>query len=107
MNDSTKPPEQAKFKWVEPKEPPPELYTNLIHASWNLYDVSLILGQLKVITPGDPSAGFVVETQGTVTMAWPQAKALRDMLSTLVSNFESVNGEIRPLKLPPASDRTK
>jgi hypothetical protein len=35
-----------------------------------------------------------------VTIPWYQAKVLRDVLDGIVKNYESINGELKPLKLP-------
>ncbi|MGB6670311.1 MAG: DUF3467 domain-containing protein [Candidatus Acidiferrum sp.] len=99
-------PEKVKFQWIQPKETTPEIYCNLFHPSWTLFDVRLQLGQLIPIGP-DPSSGFGVEQRGAVTLAWPEAKALRDALADLVARSERVNGEIKPLKLPSNTDSTE
>jgi hypothetical protein len=44
----------------------------------------------------------VVTKEGTVIVSWPEAKALGDMLVSLVESFEKTNGEIKPLQLAPA-----
>jgi hypothetical protein len=90
----------VKFVWSKPKEPKPQIYTNYVHLSWSLFDVRFLLGQL---VPSDPglNTSFVVEEQGSVVLAWPEAKLLRDMLIGLVDSYEKTNGEIKPLQLPP------
>lgn len=88
------------FKWIESKEIPPEIYANYVHVSWTLFDVRFQLGQLIPVGE-DLQDGFRVEKRGAVSIAWPEAKALRDMLADVVAKFENVNGEIKPLKLPP------
>jgi len=98
--------EKVKFEWIEGKEATPELYTNYIHTSWTLYDVSLLLGQL-VPAGKELNEGFRVEKRGVVTMAWPQAKALRDTLTAVVASYEKENGEINPIKLPPVPTPSK
>jgi hypothetical protein len=92
--------EKPKFKWVKPTEPKPEIYTNFVNTSWTLFDVRFQLGQLVPSEPGE-SMVFVVKEQGAVTMAWPQAKNLRDILIGLVESYEQANGEIKSLKLTP------
>jgi|SRR5208282_918099 len=100
MEQEQKKPElPVKFQWVEPKEGTPEIYSNYVHASWTLFDVRILLGQLVPLSV-DPTSGFVVEERVAVTVAWPEAKVLRDALVDLVSRYEKVNGEIQPLKLP-------
>lgn len=91
--------EKQQFQWIDPKEPVPEIYTNYVHVSWSLFDVRFQLGQL-VPVGAELNEGFRIEKRGAVTIAWPEAKSLRDMLIDLVSRYEQANGEIKPLKLP-------
>lgn len=93
--------EKKTFKWVKPDEPTPEIYTNFVHATWSLFDVRVILGQLEPVAPGDNN-DFVVRQKGSVSFAWAQAKVLRDMLNGLVESYEKTNGEIKPLKIAPS-----
>ena len=57
-------------------------------------------GQLMPDRPN--SKNFVSQERAAVTMAWQRAKLLAEMLTDLVKSYEDVNGEIKPLKLPPA-----
>jgi uncharacterized protein DUF3467 len=100
MGEEKKQPEKPKFVWVKPEEATPEIYTNYVHVSWTLFDVRFQLGQL-IPTGTDLTAEFVVEQRGAVTVAWAEAKVLRDMLADMVDRYEKVNGEIKSLKLPP------
>ncbi len=95
-------PVSKSFEWSEAKNNAAELYTNLIHLTWTLYDIRLVLGQLKSARPGSDNSGFFVEQQGSVTMSWSQAKVLRDMLTDQVARYEKVNGEIKPINLAPS-----
>jgi hypothetical protein len=81
-----------------------EVYTNFVNVTWTLFDVRLRLAQVvpTATKVGDNSAGFVAEERAAVTMAWPEAKVLRDMLANAVKRYEETNGEIKPLKLPTA-----
>ncbi len=88
------------YKWVRPKENIPEIYGNTVNPSWTLVDVRFRIGQL-VPTVSGSSLEFVSEEQAAVTIAWPYVKVLRDMLTALVANYENVNGEIKPINLPP------
>lgn len=99
MGEEKKQPEKTKFAWVKPEEATPEIYTNYVHASWSLFDVRFQLGQL-IPTGTDLTSGFVVEQRGAVTLAWAEAKVLRDMLADMIDRYEKTNGEIKPLKLP-------
>jgi hypothetical protein len=100
MAEEQKQPEGVKFKWAKPTVPTPQIYTNYVHASWTLFDVRFLFGQLIPTGPGE-SNDFIVEEQGSLVVAWPEAKALRNMLIDLVARFEKTNGEIQILKLPP------
>jgi len=102
MEQEQKHPE-AKTEWVESKEGTPEIYGNFINTSWTLFDVRLQVGQLIPKKESDLAAGFVVEKRGAITIAWPEAKALLIMLADLVGRYEKVNGEIKPLILPPSA----
>lgn len=106
MTDENNQPQPAKFKWVKPTEPKPEIYTNFVHPTWTLLDVRFMLGQLVPTDPG-VSQEFVVEQQGAVTISWAQAKILRDFLISLIESYEKTNGEIKPLKLVPAPEPPK
>jgi len=86
------------YKWTPPRSGVfHEIYCNYAHASWTLSDVRLTLGQL---IPNEEGV-FVIEQRGAVTFAWDQAKYLRDRLVELIASYESVNGEIPRIKLPP------
>ena len=55
------------------------------------------------MSPNDLRAfGFVVEEGASVTMSWPQAKALRNALNDTVERYEKTNGmiDLENLKLP-------
>jgi Protein of unknown function (DUF3467) len=92
---------KPKFEWVKPKEVP-EVYGNFFNVSWTLFDVRFLIGQL-VPKGQDQTSQFVVEQRAAVTIAWAEAKVLRDILSELVAKYEQANGEIKQLHLPPAT----
>lgn len=92
-------PETKSYEW-RAKEGTPQIYTNFANVSWTLFDVRFVFGQLIPAAPGTKQ--FIVEERASVTFAWPEAKALRDMLVALIAQYEEVNGEIKPLKIPPA-----
>jgi len=106
-----KKPSQPKQRWIPARDGSfIEIYGNFAHASWTLFDVRIKVGHL---IPSEESPdpiddkdslnpkGFVIEQLAAITIAWPQAKYLRDVLTRLVASYEEVNGEIKPLKLPP------
>ncbi len=92
---------EFRADWVESKEGAPEIYGNSFNTTWTLFDVRFQVGQLIPKKEADISAGFLIEKRGAVTIAWPQVKALRDTIIDLVARYEKVNGEIKPLVLPP------
>jgi hypothetical protein len=106
MEQEQQQPEQAQPKLTEfawrSKEGTPQIYTNYVSVSWTLFDLRFVLGQLVPEKPGNKV--FVAEERGSVTFAWPEAKALRDMLVGLVQEYEKANGEIKPLNLPPVPE---
>jgi uncharacterized protein DUF3467 len=91
------PSQPPKFEWLEAKENTPEIYGNFFHTSWTLVDVRIQVGQL--VTQGADLSRFVAEPRGAVTMAWGQAKVLRDTLNSVLAKYEEVNGEIKIAKL--------
>jgi len=95
--------EKPKFAWATPKGPQPEIYTNFVHVSWTLFDMRFQLGALVPAELGVSNA-FVVEPRGAVTIAWAQAKVLRDILVGMIDSYEKTNGEITPIKLAPAPE---
>ena len=77
-----------------------EIYCNFAHANWTLFDLTIQIGQL--MPEREPTTpGFVVEHRAAITFPWPQAKVLRDLLVQLVASYETANGEIKPINLPP------
>lgn len=104
MDEKQKIPDASDFQWVDSQYKSKEIYANLIHLTWTLFDVRINAGQLKPIKAGFPNSGFVVEEQGAMTMSWPQAKYLRDLLVNLITSYEKVNGEIKQPKLAPAEE---
>ena len=93
-----------EFAW-KAKEGTPQIYTNYVSVSWTLFDVRFTLGQLVPEHPG--TKVFLAEERGAVTFAWPEAKALRDMLVSLVEEYEKANGAIPKLKLPGVPETLK
>jgi len=73
---------------------------------WTLYDVRIRFGELmQVPNDDDPSwknqHGIVLE-KAAIRLPWHQAKTLRDLLVGLINNYEAINGELVPIKLPAA-----
>ena len=86
---------------VEPPGGTVEVYTNFVESNWTPYDVRLRFSQ--VMHPNaelDPDKPIVINQRAAVTMAWAEAKFLRNLLTQLVDGFEKVNGEIKEPKIP-------
>lgn len=76
----------------------PRIYANLVNLDWTLYDITMRFGQLKYV--GDPRLRrLTAEEQASITVAWAEAKYLRDMLNEVLAKYERVNGEIDRPKL--------
>lgn len=92
-------------EWIPAPNGIYEVYSNYVHLNWTLFDVRIRLGQL-VPHPKDTDPTklirFVVEERAAVTLAWPEAKAVAQLLQGLVSSYEKTNGDIVPLKMTPA-----
>jgi hypothetical protein len=98
----------------QPSVPPPpfvpapngitEIYCNYYNINWSLFDVRIRLAQLiptaDANTAGAGPIKHVAQERAALTMAWPEAKLLRDALSDAVEKYERVNGELKALKMP-------
>jgi len=93
--------DQPRPKWIR-REDSAEIYSNLYFINWSRTDVRLRFGQMIPVNEVGTNVEFVVEEQAAVTIAWAQAKALRDSLSDAVERFEKMNGviDLANLKLP-------
>jgi Protein of unknown function (DUF3467) len=88
----------------EPEEGVFSAYANIINADWTLYDIRIRFGELiQVPNDNDPSwvnqHGIVLE-RVAVTLPWHQAKHLCNLLGSIIQNYEAINGELTPIKLP-------
>lgn len=91
----------------EPREGVFMAYANVVNIGWTLDDVRIRFCELmNVSTDENPkfSEGVgVIQEKAAITLPWRQAKLLRDILNKLVSEFEDMNGEMKPLRLPKGS----
>jgi hypothetical protein len=83
-------------------------YSNVVNLDWTLYDIRLRFAELMQV-PNDESPSWnnqhgILLERVAVRLPWHQAKALRDMLDGVIRNYESVNGELKPLKLAAAPE---
>jgi hypothetical protein len=94
----------AKVLIEEPEEGVFQTYANVVNMNWTLYDVRLRFGELIQVPDDDRPTwenqhGVILE-RAAVTIPWHQAKLLRNLLDGVVKNYEEINGELKPIKLP-------
>ncbi len=81
-------------------------YANVVNVDWTLYDVQLHFGELMQFPDGENSSWKARTTaildKASITIPWHQAKYLANLLSAVVHNYEEINGELKPIKLPAA-----
>lgn len=94
--------ELRRFALVKPDEGIFQTYSNYIDASWTLFDVTIRFAQIVPLPSEAGNPKFEAEENARITVAWPEAKFLANILNDLVERFESVNGEIKPTKLAPS-----
>jgi hypothetical protein len=79
------------------------IYANNVVVGITAYDLVIWFSKLVRLpqhSPGDEPTNQV-EHIASVTLAWAEAKALRDMLSDTIAKLEKLNGEINPApKIP-------
>jgi hypothetical protein len=90
------------WNWTRSPNGFAEIYSNYVSVTWTLFDVRLRLARLvpTAARVGEDLKGFVLEESAALTVAWPEAKVLRDALDDAVRRYETANGEIKKLKLP-------
>ena len=84
-------------------------YANVVNLDWTLYDLRIRFGELMQVLDDDaPSWGNqhgVVLEKAAIRIPWHQAKVLAGLLTRVVESYERVNGELKPIQLPPAPPR--
>jgi len=88
----------------EPEDGVFTTYANVVNMDWTLYDVRLRFAELMQVPNDDYPTwknqhGILLE-RAAVTMPWHQAKVLRNLLDGVIKNYETINGELKPIKLP-------
>ena len=77
-----------------------EVYADTMDVTWTPYDVRVRFAQaIPVQYPAEPRR-HEIEERVAVTLAWAEAKYLRDVLTDVIDRCEKVNGEIKPVTLP-------
>jgi hypothetical protein len=94
----------GKIPLEQPEDGVFEAYSNVVNTNWTLTDVRIRFAELIQVPDDDRPTwenqhGILLE-RVAVTIPWYQAKVLRDVLDGIVKNYESINGELKPLKLP-------
>lgn len=81
------------------------VYSNHITLGITAYDVNLWFSKLVRLQQTDPLDPPVnqIERRALISLSWPEAKFLRNILSNAIENFEAVNGEINPTPKMPSS----
>ncbi len=74
-----------------------EIYSNFLDVHWTRYDIRLKFAQ---VLPGRRPNTWATEQRAAVTLAWPEAKVLRDLLVGLIDKYEKLNGELKIPELP-------
>lgn len=84
-------------------------YSNLVNLDWTLTDVRIRFAELIQVPNGESSIWadqhIVMLERVMVTLPWHQAKYLCNMLSGVIQNYEALNGELKPIKLPTGSGK--
>lgn len=97
--------EPPEVPLVEPDSGVFETYANLTDADWSLTDVTIRFMQISFIPKEEGATTKNRELayleKANITMPWRQVKLLAHMLGDLVSAYESTNGELKDLVLPP------
>lgn len=95
------PKKEMPIPWIATEEGILDVYSNFNHVNWSVFDVRIRFGQI-IPDPSKPpeTATWVIEERAAMTLAWGQAKGLRDMLSEAIRRYEDLNGEIQVPKLP-------
>jgi hypothetical protein len=98
----------GKVPLEEPEDGVFQGYANVVNLNWTLTDVRIRFSELIQVPDEDRPTwenqhGILLE-RAALTIPWYQAKALRDLLDGVIKNYETINGELKPLKLPARPD---
>ena len=94
----------GKIPLEEPEDGVFQGYANVVNMNWTLTDVRIRFAELIQVPDEDRpnwenQHGILLE-RAAVTIPWYQARVLRDMLDGVIKNYEEINGELKPPKLP-------
>jgi hypothetical protein len=94
----------SKIPLEQPEDGVFEAYANVVNMNWTLYDVRIRFAELIQVPDEERptwenSHGILLE-RAAITLPWHQAKTLRNILESIIRNYEEINGELKPIKLP-------
>jgi len=97
-------PDLGKLPIEEPEGGLYEAYSNIVNLNWTLTDVRLRFAELIQVGDNEHPTwenqhGILLE-RAAITIPWNQAKVWCNMLTGIIQNYEDINGELKPLKLP-------
>ncbi len=86
-----------------PREGVQYIYGNHLNLDWTGVDIRIRVAELtvnpKYRTPSGTKT-LRIEERASISLAWPLAKYLRDILSDALAAYEEKNGEIKPPESP-------
>ena len=104
MTDSLTPDEATVMPTLR-LTPAPRIYANSVQLKTSLFDVSMELGIIAEITKD----GVVADHVGTIIMSPQHAKALNDLLTARLADYEERFGKLPqlPVSEPPPGGATE
>jgi|SRR2546426_8930991 len=82
-------------QFIEPKDGLMLVYANHVQISQSAFDVKLGFGEILGVEEGKAR----ILKKVSVTITWLEAKILNDLLSRVLTAYESANGPLAPPKL--------
>lgn len=89
-------PNARSMEYVKPKDGIFYTYANSSLIGWTGFDVRIVFSELTDVLPDR----YVLEQRVQVTMSWLQAKYLFTDLQAKINEYERLNGQISPVKVP-------
>jgi hypothetical protein len=94
--------ETNPIEWIAPDEGVVDCYANFVYANWTTYDVRVRFGQVTVVPNAKTAeeSKWIVNEKAAVTMTFHEAKHLRNLLHSIIKDYESKNGELKTPQMP-------